>query len=110
MNPRAFNSAHFNLTVHTPQARQMLLFSRTTSVPWSLSSPRAGNGLTGIDETSVNSSLISFLQAITGIDPAPSHEWRSSKIRLHANFGIVGNAAKPRQYVAITDGLFILGE
>jgi len=128
MNPRAFNSARFNLAVHTPQARQMLLNSNAFQnylgavgtnasqgleefkVPllqqWEIlkSLSRAGNGLTGIDETSVNSSLISFLQAITGIDPAPSHEWRSSKIRLHANFGIVGNAVQPRQYVAITDG------
>src|ERR1700719_4679765 len=37
--------------------------------------------LNEIDETSVKFSFISFLQAITAIDPAPDHKWTS--VRIH---------------------------
>ncbi|PKY01540.1 hypothetical protein P168DRAFT_292643 [Aspergillus campestris IBT 28561] len=63
------------------------------------------NKLQTTDETAVNNSLWSFLQALAMMVPATNKQWRSSRIELHANFGAVaGEEAKPRQYYAVTDG------
>jgi len=62
---------------------------RNTSTEGSIISPQKNaTPLNKIDETSVNSSFISFLQAITAIDPAP----------LRANFGTV--RGKVKEYVS----------
>ncbi|KAK2755040.1 hypothetical protein FQN54_006568 [Arachnomyces sp. PD_36] len=53
------------------------------------------------DETSVNSSLISFLQATAATIPGPEYQWRSARVRLTANFGTPTNS---NQYIAFTDG------
>lgn len=127
-DPNRFNAASLNLGAYLQQARQMLRNSpefqnylaaigtkplqsigmfhipllqqrEVLILPQKNATP-----LNKIDETSVNSSFISFLQAITAIDPAPDHEWRSLRIRLHANFGIVRGKAK--EYVSVTDGQF----
>lgn len=121
--PQAFNPTIFNLATEVQQARQMLgnspafqnylaaigtnTFQNTEEFTVPLlqqrevldaPDPQGRNKLADIDETSVNSSLISLLQAITSIDPTPSHKWRSARICLVAKFG------RARQYMAYTDG------
>lgn len=65
------------------------------------SAQKVRSRLTDIDETSVNSSLISFLQAVTSTVPEHTSQWRSTRIRLTASFTAT---EKTRQYVALTDG------
>ncbi|PLN74584.1 hypothetical protein BDW42DRAFT_181976 [Aspergillus taichungensis] len=60
--------------------------------------------LTRTDEASVNSSIISFLQAITSFVPWCNREWRTSRVSLHADFGTVNGRPRRRHYAAITDG------
>ncbi|KAE8141349.1 hypothetical protein BDV38DRAFT_279250 [Aspergillus pseudotamarii] len=64
------------------------------------------NPLIAHDENSVNSSLLSFLQAIVSFDPNRRRMWRSKRLRLTGNFGTVASGGKmvERKYVAITDG------
>lgn len=62
--------------------------------------------LRGIDETSVNSALISLLQALQVMGAAMHCHWRSTRIKLEACFG-GGNDPEERrkmELVAITDG------
>jgi hypothetical protein len=106
--PSFFNAASLNLGVSLQQARQMLrnspefqnyLGAIGTNPLQSIgmfhiailqqrevliSPQKNATPLNKIDETSVNSSFISFLQAITAIDPAP----------LRANFGTVRGKVK----------------
>ncbi|KAL4790278.1 hypothetical protein BDV19DRAFT_394223 [Aspergillus venezuelensis] len=54
------------------------------------------------NSANVNAVHINFLQAIYSIVPTPIAEWRHTKIRLTAHYGVVNK--KPRKMVAVTDG------
>ncbi|KAL4947789.1 hypothetical protein BDW69DRAFT_189868 [Aspergillus filifer] len=53
-------------------------------------------------ESPVNAMLIKFLQSVYSILPAPIAEWRHTKIRLTADYGVVNKMS--RKMVAVTDG------
>lgn len=58
------------------------------------------------DETPVNSSLISLLQALSLLPTTTNSEWRSTRLRLRGTFGYhnLRSGESPPQFVAITDG------
>ncbi|RAH60567.1 hypothetical protein BO85DRAFT_509383 [Aspergillus piperis CBS 112811] len=58
------------------------------------------------DETAVNSSLISLLQALSLLATTTTSEWRSTRLRLRGTFGThnLRSGESPPQFVAITDG------
>ncbi|GAB1201872.1 hypothetical protein APSETT445_000464 [Aspergillus pseudonomiae] len=55
-------------------------------------------------ETSVNTAIVSFLQAIADLFPQSGRQWTADRITLTADFGTV---RRKRQFVAYTDGQLV---
>ncbi|GIK03224.1 hypothetical protein Aspvir_007293 [Aspergillus viridinutans] len=60
--------------------------------------------LEDIDETSINSSLITLLQGITDLVPTAGRRWRSRHVKLTINYGRRPGDKKDRKFTAVTDG------
>ncbi|KAB8256852.1 hypothetical protein BDV32DRAFT_152872 [Aspergillus pseudonomiae] len=55
-------------------------------------------------EASVNTAIVSFLQAIADLFPQSGRQWTADRIKLTADFGTV---SRKRQFVAYTDGQLV---